>query len=165
MHLSACPASSDLIETCAQAREYYRLILAGSHSVTSKSKAVDIVFEGNNTHVFSVEVPDINAIPEDELVTRDRGDGTRECRQFALVRARLMDSVLPAISSYDRCALGKGPPHRANREIYGPCMPCGRHMKVVLRPGPKTAWTCVTAFPVTVEDFRKASWHKPAQFP
>jgi hypothetical protein len=76
-----------------------------------------------------------------------------------------MDSVLPAITNYQRCALGKGPPSRANRNLYGPCMPCGRHMQVVLRPGPERAWVVVTAFPVNVDDYRKSSWHKVAPFP
>lgn len=163
-----CVASASDITTCAEAKAYYLDKLAGSHSITCHGQAVDIVFERNGTHVFSKGLPDkaaIDACPIVELVTRDVGGGGRECRRFLADRAKLMDCVLPAISKFERCVIGKAERGRPNREVYGPKMPCGRHMKVVLREGPKKAWICVTAFPVTVQEFRQSSWHKVVPFP
>ena len=158
-------ASSDLITTLAEARAYYQSKLAGSHTITCRGQSVDIVFEADGTHLFSVKVDDIYAIPDAELVTRNVGGGKRECRQFSDDRARLMDCVLPAISLCTRCVIDKGPPSRANRKVFGQKMSCGRVMCVVLRLGAGKSLICITAYPVDQEAYRKASWQRPGKFP
>src|SRR5687768_1085026 len=107
---SIVASSSELISNLAEAREYYRVKLARSHSIDCRNSSVQIVFEHDGTHLFSVEVTDINAIPAAELVTRNIGGGKRECRQFSLERARLMDKVLAAISQVTCCYAGLGAP-------------------------------------------------------
>jgi hypothetical protein len=157
--------ASELIETLAEARFYYASKLARTHTVTCKETRIDIVLEQDGTHLFSVEVEDINAIPADQLVTRNIGGGKREVRQFSLERARLMDKVLPAISDFTVCTSGKGAPSREPRIVHGPRLPCGRYMRVVLRPGPGTAWTCLSAFAIEEAVYRQAFNSKRAKFP
>jgi len=158
------PCSAD-IQTRAEAVAYYLAKLAGSHTITCRGNRIDIVFEREGTHLFSQGVDDINAILESELVTRNIGGGKRDCRRFCLDRARLMDFVLPAISNFIRCTGSKGAQSRQPREVHGPKMACGRHMKVVLRGGPGKSWVCLSAYPIDEEAYRKTSWQKPAKFP
>lgn len=157
-------ASSTEISTRTEAQEYYKKKLVGSHSITSHGKPVDVVFDSTDTHIYSEEADDINAIPEDQLVTRNCGGGKRECRQFCLDRAKLMDQILPAISRFTTSIGGdRGP--RAPQLIHGPKMGCGRHLRVVLRRGSGKSWVVVTAFPISEADHRKTTFAKPAPFP
>jgi hypothetical protein len=160
-----CPETSDAISTLDEALLYYRTKLVGAHKITCKAQQVVIVFEESGTHLFSESVDDINAIPEDALVTRNVGGSKRECRQFCLERAKLMDCVLPAISLFTRCTVGTGAPSRPNRQVHGIKMPCGRYMRVVLRPGKPGVWVCLSAFPIDEDAYRKTSWSKTAKFP
>lgn len=160
-----CPASSDAITTLAEALVYYQSKLARSHTITCQGQRVQIVFERDGTHLFSEEVADIEAIPTDQLVTRDKNGGKRECRQFCLERAKLMDQVLPAISKFTRCVGGAQASNRRPKLVHGPKMPCGRYMRVVLRHGPGKSWVVVTAFPISELEYRKASWSEIVQFP
>lgn len=158
-------ASSNAITTLAEAKEYYQQKLVGKHKITSRGNPVAIVFEAIDTHIYSEDVDDINAIPPDQLVTRNRGGGKRECRQFSLDRATLMDQILPAISDYKSCGGGNGG-SRATRVLHGPQTPCGRHMRVVLRPGSDgSSWFIVSAFPVDVHEYRRTTFGKQATFP
>jgi hypothetical protein len=162
---SAVVATSGDISTLAEAREYYRAKLARSHSIQCRDVTVEIVFDHDGTHLFSVEVDDIEAIPDSELVTRNIGGGKRECRQFSVERARMMDKVLPVISQFTCCYAGFGPPSRRNLVLHGYRLDCGRYMRVVLRPGPGRAWTCLSAFAVTEVAYIEARRAQPAKFP
>ncbi|HEY2431571.1 MAG TPA: hypothetical protein VGI12_02785 [Vicinamibacterales bacterium] len=159
--VSAAEAITDL----AQARHYYASKLVRAHQITCHGAPVVIVFEAENTHLFSEEVEDTDAIPADQLVTKKQSGGREEIRQFSLDRARLMDCVLPAITSFTHCHAGAGPPTHSTRLMYGKAMPCGRHMCVVLRPGPKTAWTVVTSFPMQKAKYSERCRMKPTRFP
>jgi hypothetical protein len=162
---SADAISSELISSLTEAREYYRVKLARSHSITCGEATVTVVFEPDGTHLYSVEVEDFNAIPDDQVVTRNVGRGKREVRQFSLDRARLMDQVLPSVSNFIWCISSYGPPSRSPRLLHGPKMACGRYMRVVLSPGPRTAWTCLSAYPIDAGTFDQARRSKPARFP
>lgn len=158
-------ASSEEIASLAEARAYYHAKLARSHSIACGSATVEIVFERDATHLFSEDAKDINAVPDHLLVTRNIGGGKREVRKFSLERARLMDSVLPAISRFTHCTSGVGPPSRSTRLIHGQRLPCGRYMCVALRPGPGPAWTCQTAFPVVEAKYAEKCRARRVKFP
>jgi hypothetical protein len=49
--------------------------------------------------------------------------------------------------------------------LHGPRLVSGQYMRVVLRPGPGTAWTCVSAYPVDAEQWMAARRAKSARFP
>ena len=158
-------ASSTEISTRDEARAYYLRKLVAAHRIDCKGQRIKIVFEEIDTHTYSKEVPDINAIPGDQLVTRNRGGGRRECRQFCPDRARHMDQILPAISDFGTCVGGNGG-SRATKVVHGPKMACGRHMKVVLRPGSEeSSWYVVSAFPIDAEEYRKTTFSKSAKCP
>jgi hypothetical protein len=160
-----CVPSSSEISTRAEAQEYYRRKLVGAHHITCRGQSVDIVFESTDTHIYSEKVADINAIPEDQLVKKNLAGGKRECRQFCLDRAKLMDQILPAISLFVNCTGGDGGSSRAPRLVHGPKMPCGRYMRVVLRRGAGKSWVVLTAFPLSQDDYRKTTFSRPAPFP
>src|SRR6266511_1248505 len=130
--------SSDLISTLDEAREYYRVKLSGVRRVTCYTKRIEIVFEADMTHVYSEENGDGPA------VVRQVAPGRSETRRFSLKRARLMDHVLPAISRFTLSIEGQGAKGRENKVLHGPKLESGEYMSVVLRPGPKAAWTCVS---------------------
>lgn len=158
-------ASSAEITTLAEAVAYYKKKLVTAHKIDCKGQRIKIVFEEIDTHTYSEEVDDINAIPEDQLIKRNVGGGKRECRQFCLDRARHVDQILPAISDFATCVGGHGG-SRATKILYGPKMACGRHMKVVLRPGSQeSSWYVVSGFPVSSEDYRKSTFSKASKFP
>ena len=161
----ALVTASEAIATLAEARAYYLGKLAMAHKITCRNAEVTIVFEREGTHLFSEEVPDFNAIPNEMLVTRNIGGGRREVRQFCIDRARLMDRVLPAISAFTHCTRGQGAPSRSPRLMTGPRLACGRYMRVILRPGPDTAWTCLTAFPIDEMAYRECCRASPTRFP
>jgi hypothetical protein len=158
-------ATSASITCVADAERYYAQKLARSHQVTCRGVRVDVVFEAGGTHLYSEDVEDINSIPQALVVTRNIGGGRREVRQFCLERAVLMDAVLPALSNWTLCTLGMGAPSRAPKLVYGPRLPCGNHVCVVLRPGPRRAWTCLTAYPVREDDYRSKFAGRRVGFP
>lgn len=136
-------ATSECITTLAEARTYYASNLAGTRQVPCQNCAAPVLFERDGTHLFSVEVLPITAIPAELLVTRNLGGGKRECRQFSLERARLMDWVIPAISGYTRAVFDKGPISRRTIWLHGEMMSCGRYIRVVLRPGRRNTWVAL----------------------
>ncbi len=158
--------SSDRIETPEEARAYYRAKLARSHLVAFRDEPVTIVFERDATHLYSTEVADRNSLPEALRVERlIPGARWPEIRQFSLERARLMDHVLPALSLFTVAIPGTGASGHEKRMLYGPRLSSGDYMRVVLRPGPGTAWTCVSAYTVSVEKWLDARRAKRAKFP
>ena len=108
---------------------------------------------------------DYEHVIADLLVTRNLGGGRREARRFCLDRARHMDKVLPAVSGFTVSIVGQGQKGRENKVVHGPKLDCGRYMRVVLRPGPGTAWTCVSAFPITEFSYWEAMRSRRAKFP
>ena len=102
-------ASSDLITTVEEAREYYRERLVGAHKITCCGKQITIFFDYDATHLYS-EAADPQAIPAGAfVVTQQIAPGQSAVRVFNLVRARLMDRVLPAVSNFAVSLVGKGP--------------------------------------------------------
>lgn len=156
---------SELIETLDEARAYYRERLVGAHTIGCHGRRVTIVFEPDATHLYS---DDPGNVPVDLAlqVARAIGRGRKEIRRFNLARAHLMDRVLPAITSYTVSVPGTSTARgREKRMLHGPPLPDGQYMRVVLRPGPGEAFTCVSAYPVTVDVWRAAFRAKRAKFP
>lgn len=151
---------AELVSSLAEARAYYAAKLARSHEITRYDRRVDIVFERDATHLFSIE-PTVDQIPEAERVLRDLGGGRIEVRQFSLERAQLMDYVLPALSNFTVSTAAQ----KGNRLVYGQPLQDGRYMRVALRPGPKDAWTCVSAYPVSKHLWLEARRSQAARFP
>lgn len=151
---------SELITCLEEARNYYRARLVGVRRVTCCGQRVEIVFPFDAVHVYSEKAPD--PPPGDAvLVTQPVGPARFEVRVFSLKRARLMDCVLPAISLFTVSIVGQ----RKNKVLYGRQLPSGEYMCVALRPGPNTAWTCVSAFPVSHDAWLQALRSKRAKFP
>lgn len=165
---------SELLLTAEEARAYFRGRLARAHSVTCHGRPVDIVFERDATHIFSEDAKGQAIATDAQVVRRIPIGGGRvrtEIRKFSIERARLLDFILPAISKFTvSVPQGGGPSAMGKRVLYGPPLPvhiCGhdRVLRVVLRPGPVRAWTVVTAYPVTYDEWRDATRLVRARFP
>lgn len=166
---------SELITCLAEAREYYAHALAGARTVTVQRSGtiqrVTIIFEADGTHVFSDGLKDGEAPPAPgELVERriPAGGGRFriEQRRFSLQRAHLLDEVLRALSLFSvSVPEAGGRPGHQKTVVYGPALSTGERMRVVLRPGPGEARTCVSAYPVTQREWLAASKLKRARFP
>jgi hypothetical protein len=155
---------SEFIATAEEARDYYRARLAGAHNVVSAGRPVTVVFEHDATHLYSSEIKD--PASQLERVTRRIGPGKVDVREFNLARAQLMDKVLPAITGYTVCVPAAGGPAGAEKSLlYGRALPGVGYMRVVLRPGPRDALTCVSAYPVDEVEWMKARRLKRARFP
>jgi len=155
---------SEYIATAEEARDYYRAKLAGLHTITSDGRPVTIVFEHDATHLYSTEIKD-PASPL-ERVTRRIGPGKVDVREFNVARARLMDKILPAIAGYTVCVPAAGGRAGAEKSLLnGRALPGGGCMRVVLRPGPRDALTCVSAYPVDQVEWMNARRLKRARFP
>jgi hypothetical protein len=155
---------SELIETADEARAYYAARLAGSHDIGCCGQTVTIVFERDATHLYSTEMKGTPCEPE--LVVRRTIPGGRvEQRKFSVARARLMDHVLRAVSLYTVSIPGTGQRGHEKRMLHGPRLGGGDYLRVVLRPGPGAAWTCVSAYPVNVNVWREACRSRRAKFP
>ncbi|MBI4699843.1 MAG: hypothetical protein HY744_01530 [Deltaproteobacteria bacterium] len=157
----ALPECSEQIATLGDAQAYYRAKLVGAHKITCHGRAVTIIFEAHATHLFSVEADDAAALPEQDRVPNGRGG----VRRFSVDRARLMDRVLPAVSSYTVSVPGTGPRGREKRMLHGARLSSGMYLRVVLRPGPGDAFTCASAYPVTEAVWRAMMAAKRARFP
>jgi len=149
--------------------------LAGARTVTIQRKGgeqrVTIVFEADGTHVYSESIKSGELHPNTvDLVQRwiptGGGRGRTEQRRFSLERARLLDEVLRAISLFTVAVpeAGGRPGHQKSI-VYGPALASGERMRVVLRPGPGDARTCVSAYPVSAQEWLTASRLKRARFP
>jgi hypothetical protein len=155
---------SAFIETPEEARDYYRAKLVGARTITSDGRSVTIVFEDTATHLYSSEnKTPISSLPR---ITRRIAPGKIEERDFDLERARLMDEVLRAVTEYTVSVSGAGGRAGAEKSlIYGRAIPGVGYMRVVLRPGPGSAHTCVSAYPVGEKAWMDARRLKRAKFP
>lgn len=166
---------SELITCLAEAREYYAAKLAGARAVTvqrsGSAQRVTIVFEADGTHAYSVGLktgePTPNAVDVVERrIPAGQGRFRVEQRRFSLERARLLDEVLRAISLFTVAVPeAGGRPGYQKAIVYGPALPTGERMRVVLRPGPGDARTCVSAYPVSQSEWVAACRLKRARFP
>ncbi|HKY37208.1 MAG TPA: hypothetical protein VJN18_14795 [Polyangiaceae bacterium] len=166
---------SELITCLAEAREYYAAKLAGARTVTVQRSGsvqrVTIVFEADGTHVYSEAVKPGGPVlaAADAIERRIPIGGGRfrvEQRRFSLGRARLLDEVLRAISLFTVAVPeAGGRPGYQKAIVYGPALPSGERMRVVLRPGPGDARTCVSAYPVSQSEWVAACRLKRARFP
>lgn len=156
---------SALIETRQEALDYYAARIAGLHTIVCYGRPVRIAFPREGTHMFSEDAaPGTPLAPEDRVVRRVHG-GRIEERRFSLDRARLLDLVPVAIERFVVSIPGTGPSGRENRMLHGPALNDGRYLRVVLRPGPGSDWTCVSAYPVSLDVFRSCVRAKRARFP
>jgi hypothetical protein len=122
------------------------------------------VFPFNAVHIYSESAPD--PLPEGAVVvTQDVAPGRFEVRIFSCARAQSMDHILPSISNFTVSIVGQGAKGRENKVLHGRRLPTGNYMRVVLRPGPKEAWTCVSAFPVSKAAWQEALRARRAKFP
>lgn len=160
------PARAEDITTLAEAVAYYRAYLARAHTITSHGERVRVVFEAAATHLYSAEAPE-GTPPEQCIAPREYAPGRFEGpRVFNPERARLMGRILPAISNYSLSVPeAGGRPGFQKTLLYGPALEDGRYLRVVLRPGPRDAFTVVSAYPVGVDEWRAASRLKRAKFP
>jgi hypothetical protein len=162
---------SDTITTAAEARAWYAQHLAGSHSISCHGRDVTIVFERDATHVYSVACSDPASLRPDERVERiipcGKGRTRVEVRKFAVERARLMRFIVPAVAKFTvSTPEAGGRSGNEKRVLYGPSLPFDfDRLRVVLRPGPGVAWTCVSAYPVTADEWLAARRLKRAKFP
>jgi hypothetical protein len=154
---------SAFIATAEEARRYYQERLGGLHRVTCRGKEIDLFFEAAATHLFSKE---IQPIPIGAVVIKRRiAPGKFDERVFDLDRAQLMDAVIPAVCNVVFSLPGTGLTNRANRLLHGPRLPDGRYMRVVLRPGSRDTWTCVSAYPLLGTEWNRARQARTAKFP
>ena len=161
---------SELIETLEQARELYSKDLVGARTITCYGKRVTIVFERDATHLYSVKCDGAETLDVDERVERvipiGQGRTRTEVRRFDLRRACLMSYILPAISSFTvSVPESGGHAGHQKRVLYGPALPHGERMRIVLRPGSGDTWVCVSAYPVSQEEWLRACKLKRAKFP
>lgn len=153
---------SRYIATVEEARDYYVRKMAKAHRIECHGRAVTVAFEASATHLFTIEAkPGITG----EIVRRRLGGGRVEERIFDLARAQAMDAVLPAVARYTVSVPGTGPNARASRLLHGPRMLSGSYMRVVLRPGPGTAFTCISAYAVPHATWMEMRRAKSARFP
>jgi hypothetical protein len=155
---------SQYIATREEARQYYLQRLAGQHPLECYGKKVVVAFESAATHLYSVELDD-SVCDESSVVRRRLAPGKIEERRFDVGRAILMDEVLPAISRFTVAVPGTGLRGMENRMLHGQRLVTGQYLRVVLRPGPRNVWTCVTAYPVTERVWRSTLAAKRAKFP
>lgn len=161
---------SDLIENLEQAQKLFAEDLAGKRKITCHKQPVTVVFERDATHFYSESTYDETLLGPTDRVVRQVPAGNRirtEIRAFSLYRARLMSYILPAISDFTVSVPDSGGrTNHAKSVLYGPTLPNGTdHMRVILRPGPGDAWTCVSAYPVSHEQWLSAMKLKRAKFP
>ncbi len=154
---------SAFIERPHEAVDYYAARIAGARVIACHGQNVEVHFEADGTHLFSEDVGP-NVADGLRIVRRVKG-GRIEPRQFALERAHLLDHVVPAIERFTVSIPGTGGMGREKRLLHGPRLSDGRYLRVVLRPGPGMAWTCVTAYPVSEFTWREAGRARRAKFP
>jgi hypothetical protein len=156
---------SAFIATRQETVDYYAARIAGVRLVRCYGRDVQILFEHDGTHLFSESVDDESSVPKDERIVRRVPGGRIEVRRFSLKRAQLLDDVTVAIAKYTVSIPGTGPQGREKRMLHGPCLPSGEYLRVVLRPGPRDMWTCVSAYPVSRDMWLAANRAKRAKFP
>lgn len=166
---------STKIKTLEEAEVFYAEHLAGRRRVTCYGSIVAVVFPPDGTHLFSEGAPKdateeeraafVAGIPSGERVERKIVKGKVEVRRFDVLRARLMDRVLPAISLFTVSVPGTGRDGHEKRMLHGPALSDGTHMRVVLRPGPGDAFTCTSAYTVSERVWLEMRRARPAKFP
>jgi hypothetical protein len=151
---------SELIDNADEARNYYAQRLQRAWHITCHAKPVTIVFQPRDTHTFSESITEDNThMPK---VSRRFSSTNTEERAFSPERARLMDRIIPSIERFSRSI------HSVNvggRQLFGPPMPGGMRLSVVLRRGLGETWNVVTAFPVDGKVWMQAVRAKAAKFP
>lgn len=154
---------SELINSAEEARRYYQERLAGLHRVTCRGRLLTLFFERAAVHIFSVDFSEIPA-PLITVVTRKISETIVEERAFSADRARLMDQIIPAVCNFTFSLPGSLDASR-NRLLHGPRLPDGRYLRVVLRPGSRGMWTCVTAYPIDSRKWMELRGARTAKFP
>jgi hypothetical protein len=149
-------ARSAFIATPGEARGYYQARFAGMspHGLMCRGRPLSVVFEPAATHLFSKEAGP-GGIRDGFEVRTVLGGGKIEVREYCPIRAAAMDAVFSAICkpalSHRAHASMKG---SENWLLYGfPERPSRLRMLVVLRPGSKGAWVCISAYQVDEKRF------------
>lgn len=147
---------SELIQTLAEAREYYRAKLGGVRKVTCHGHKVRLFFPVDVVHIYS------SAEATGEIVTQQRrGVGRFEVRRFDLRRARLIDEVLPAVSLFTVSTVAQD----GCKLLHGRRLESGDYQRVALRKGRDDSWVCVSAYPVDARAYLQAWNSARAKFP
>lgn len=155
---------ADIITTAEEARRYYQERLAGLHRVMCRGREINLFFERGATHVFSVDFSEMPA-PEIVVVRRRLSQVVTEERAFSLDRARLMDRIVPAVCNFTFSLPGTSATTQHHRLLHGPQLPDGRYLRVVLRPGSRDMWNCVTAYPIESAKWMVLRGARTAKFP
>ena len=158
-------ASSDLITTLEEARDYYRATLVGVRRVTCYGKKISVFFDFDATHMYSESVKNGQVPIGSVVVTQQVGVAESEVRIFNLKRAKHMDHVLPAISLFSLSIVGQGAKGRETKVLHGPRLASGEYMRVVLRPAREKTWGCKSAFPIARAAYMQAWNSRRAKFP
>ena len=153
---------ADLIQTEREARRYYENRLAGFHTLSCHGRTATVYFAKAGNHVYTEEW---TVEPQDKVIRRRIGPDAFDERVFCLDRARLMDSVLPAIRYFTFSIPGEGRDRARNRLLHGPRLKDGRYLCVVLGPGPDGSWLCKTAYPITAGKWAVLRRAKTVKFP
>jgi len=152
----ACVSHSSKITCLKEAKDFYRIKLAGVRNITVKDIPVRIFFDPAVTHLYSRSLDAGEVVPPDELVERT-GEVT-ERRRFALERALFLTDVLPAIWHHELAVFGTEETHGHKKIVlFGPVLTSGEHMLVALSPMPKKGtFYCVSAYPVKASKKNRA---------
>lgn len=154
---------SRYISSLEEARDYYQRKLARAHRVDCHGRGVTVVFEQAATHLFSVEA--VGKVSPELRVRRWLSPTKFEDRKFDLERARSMDDVLIAITHFTVSVPGTANSGHEKRLLHGPRLQTGNHLRVVLRPGPGDAFTCVSAYEISHDKWMEMRRSKAAKFP
>lgn len=153
---------SEFVANREEARQYYNERFAGAHPLRCHGKRVSLYFPNGYTHFYS-ESDDESRIRDADRVTQKLPGGRLEVRRFSLIRANLMDAIIPAVTMYSFVLPGRP---SQNREIYGQRLATGEYLCVIVRPTAQPLnWTAISAYPVPAAKWRQARMAKTARFP
>lgn len=140
-------AGSSEIESLRDALDYYAG-LVGDHQITVAGRSITIRFAFEEIHPFTEAPKPGRRAPESMLVYRPGRTG--EVRVFSRQRARLLDKILPTLTSPAGCVAGKMP---RSLMVFGPCDSVGARIAVIICPDSDGAFTVRTAYSIDMKEF------------
>jgi hypothetical protein len=152
--------ASILIETPADALEYYRARLVGEHPIICRGVRVVVRFNPEEIHLFTEDIKPGLSPRADMLVQRPGAVG--EVRYFSKVRARMLDRILPTIAAPARALEAKI--HRGV-QLIGPVDPVAHDRLSVVVGVDGACWFVRTAYPLTHTEFQRYLRSRAAPWP
>jgi len=150
---------SEFIATRQEAVDYYAARIAGVRALNCRGQALTVVFPGDGAHLYSEGFKgDPTTLAPAEKVVRRVAGGRIEVRRFSLVRAVALDLLQRTVEHYGFAIAGDGNDGREKVMLHSHPLPSGGRLRVVLRPGPGSHWTFVSAYEVN-----RAAWLQLAQ--